>query len=455
MRTNKVAVRNPRGKTHEGGLADRLTLEQSFKRVLMNCLLWEKEFYEDGVDVAERLYAMATELGQVNPARANELVVEARVENGLRHAPLLCAVALAKVGVLEKETVTAICDRPDQMTELLALYSDKNDGNIRPLANAIKNGIAAAFQQFNAYSLAKYNRAGDSIKLRDALFLCHPKGMNETQQQAFDQLAEGSLPTPDTWEVALSAATDKRSEWERLLSENKLGALAYIRNLRNMREAGVPVSMVRHGLKSINTHRIFPYQLVTAGVQAEEFKRELENLLAECVDVHDYRLSGRTAIVLDRSGSMGCHSQEEIRDNGLRACALGMVAAEMCDDHDIIYFGNGQRYYNSDAGCTLTHNAGSLRGYQICDTYLSCNVGWGTDLGGTVKTLQGQDYDRVIVITDEQSASRVGAAPAKHSYMMNVASYRNGVGYNNGWNHIDGFSSNILKYILAYESQED
>ena len=35
--------------THEGARARRFTPEQELRRSLMNCLLWEDQFYEDGV----------------------------------------------------------------------------------------------------------------------------------------------------------------------------------------------------------------------------------------------------------------------------------------------------------------------------------------------------------------------------------------------------------------------
>jgi len=63
-------------------------------------------------------------------------------------------------------------------------------------------------------------------------------------------LVAGELATPDTWEVALSAgaSVDKREAWERLLAENKLGAQALLRNLRNMAEPGWTSSWSALGL---------------------------------------------------------------------------------------------------------------------------------------------------------------------------------------------------------------
>jgi len=47
-----------------------------------------------------------------------------------------------------------------------------------------------------------------------------------------------------------------------------------------------------------------------------------------------------------------------------------------------------------------------------------------------VKEVQGR-YDRLIVITDEQAADSV-PAPAATGYVINVASYKNGVGTGSG-----------------------
>ena len=44
--------------TREGARGKRFTPEMELKRALMNCLLWEDQFYEDGVTIAERIEAL-------------------------------------------------------------------------------------------------------------------------------------------------------------------------------------------------------------------------------------------------------------------------------------------------------------------------------------------------------------------------------------------------------------
>ena len=60
---------------HEGARGKRFTPEMELKRSLMNCLLWEDQFYEDGVSIAERIKALVP---KVAPERVAALAVAAR-----------------------------------------------------------------------------------------------------------------------------------------------------------------------------------------------------------------------------------------------------------------------------------------------------------------------------------------------------------------------------------------
>jgi len=75
----------------------------------------------------------------------------------------------------------------------------------------------------------------------------------------------------------------------------------------------------------------------------------------------------------------------------------------------------------------------------------------GTQLGAAIeRTKQIGKFDRMIVITDEQSRDTVGG-PSGRGYVINVASNRNGVGYGD-WTRIDGFSENVLRFIREIEA---
>ena len=77
----------------------------------------------------------------------------------------------------------------------------------------------------------------------------------------------------------------------------------------------------------------------------------------------------------------------------------------------------------------------------------------GTELGKAVAHMNRLPHDRLIVVTDEQSHDRVPDPVAAKAYMVNVASFRNGVGYGS-WTRVDGFSEGVLRFIAAHEGQE-
>src|SRR5665213_1011648 len=74
----------------------------------------------------------------------------------------------------------------------------------------------------------------------------------------------------------------------------------------------------------------------------------------------------------------------------------------------------------------------------------------GTYLGAALTQVEAdvrEGWDRLVVITDEQSHRSV-PAPKGNGYVINVASNRNGVGYG-PWTHIDGWSEAVIEYIAA------
>lgn len=74
-----------------------------------------------------------------------------------------------------------------------------------------------------------------------------------------------------------------------------------------------------------------------------------------------------------------------------------------------------------------------------------------TYLGEAVAFANSLSHDRLIVITDEQSHDPVPPPVCQHAYMVNVASYRHGVGYVNGWTRLDGFSEGVVRYLDEIE----
>ena len=426
LNTKKVNDR----KTHEGAVAHPINKEQELRRSVLSCMLWEGEFYESGVSIAQRISELAQ---QVSPAKVAKIAIEARNEMKLRHVPLLLARELARISYSgTANLLEEIIQRPDELTEFLTIYW--KEGKC-PISSQVKKGLGRAFTKFNEYSLAKYNRK-ETIKLRDVLFLSHAKPKDKEQEILWKKLIDDELKIPDTWEVELSASTDKKASWERLLKEDKLGALALLRNLRNMKEADVDEELVFEALEKMNVDRVLPFRFIAAARYAPNFEPQLESALFKGLS-EKTKWNGKTIILVDVSGSMDAPlSAKSDMTRMDAACGLAMCCRELCDNITV---------YTFSEDLVLVP---SRRGFALRDAIVDSQVHWGTYLG---KALEGikEKYDRLIVITDEQSHDTV-KYPKKNGYVINVASYKSGVGYGE-WVHIDGFSESILNYIEELE----
>ena len=434
--------------THEGAPASVVTPEQALRRSVLSCMLWEGEFYEDGAQIAGR---MAELVPRVAAAQVAALAVEARERMKLRHAPLLLVREMARHAThrgLVAETLARVVQRADELSEFVAIYWA---GGRQPLSAQVKKGLAAAFSKFDEYALGKYDRAG-SVRLRDVLFLSHARPADEAQAALWKRLAENKLATPDTWEVALSAAgraegAEKRAVWERLLAERKLGALALLRNLRNLHAAGVREELVLGALAAMKTERVLPFRFLAAARHAPQWEQALETAMfraleARSLDGRARMLTGHTVLLVDVSGSMESPlSQRSEMRRSDAAYGLAVLLREVAEKVTVHTFSNAVQRVPARRGMALR---GALDKSQPHA---------GTYLGAALKRVEGEHaegYDRMVVITDEQSHDAV-PAPRGKGYVVNVASNRNGVGYG-AWTHIDGWSEAVVDYIAELEA---
>lgn len=429
-------------RTHEGAPAVAIGPEQALRRSVLSCMLWEDEFYEDGVQIAGRIRELVPE---VEAEKVAALAVEARERMKLRHAPLLLGREMARHAShrgLVAETLARVIQRADELAEFVAIYWAQGR---QPLSAQVKKGLAAAFGKFDEYGLAKYDRAG-AVRLRDVLFLCHARPADEAQAAVWKRLAENQLATPDTWEVALSASgrdgASKREAWERLLAERKLGALALLRNLRNMHEAGVSEELVQAALEAMKTDRVLPFRFLAAARVVPQWEQALESAMFRALEGRAARLPGHTVLLVDVSGSMEAaisHRSEMRRTDA--AYGLAILLREIAEKVTIYTFSNEAKLVASRRGMALRDaldqsqpHGGTYVGKAIAQVERDCRTG----------------YDRMVVITDEQSHDQV-PSPRGRGYVINVASNRNGVGYGE-WMHIDGWSEAVVEFVAELES---
>lgn len=435
----RINTRNhvPAPRTEEGAVAQRINAEQQLRRSVMACLLWESNFYEDGVSIADRIKNL---ISKVDPETVADIALEAREDMKLRHAPLLIAREMARLEShrhLVSETLYRVIQRADELSEFVSIYwKDKK----QPLSGQVKKGLARAFTKFNEYALAKYNR-DNAVKLRDVLFLCHAKPADKAQEKLWKKLVEDKLATPDTWEVALSASKGeaKKAVWTRLLKEGKVPPLAFIRNLRNFVNEGVDSKLVKETFKTLNTDRLLPYNFVTAARFCPDYEPELEAAMLKCLEGAE-KIPGKTVLLVDVSGSMGGRLSTKGDTTCLdAACGLAILAREMFEDVQILTFSNE------------LVKVPARRGFALRDGIVNSQQHGGTWLGKSVETLNKvAEYDRLVVITDEQSHDTV-PNPKGRGYVINVSSNQNGIGYGK-WIHIDGWSEHVIRYLNTVEN---
>ena len=413
-----------------------MTPLQKLERSVMSCLLWEDQFYESGVAIALRIEELSR---AVAPGDLAAVAIRARTTMHLRQVPLLLLLVLVRTGAgkpgLVANTIADVIQRPDEVTRFVELYWRHGK---RPLAAQVKKGLAKAIRKFDAYQLAKYNRHAKAITLRDVLFLVHAKPDSAVQAETWRMLANGKLRAADTWEVALSKRADKRTTFERLIREHKLGYTALLSNLRGMQRAGVDAALIEEAiLARKGAERILPFRYVAAARAAPRFASALDVALGDSI-AELSNASGMTLILVDLSASMAelLGKRSDMR----RMDAAAALAAIWPGEKRVFSFSND------------LVEIPDCRGLAGIDAILRSQEHWKTYLGRAVADINARiPHDRLVVITDEQSSDPIPDPIAKRAYMINVASYENGVGYGR-WTHMDGFSENVLRFIEAFEA---
>ncbi|MEO1052394.1 MAG: TROVE domain-containing protein [Bacteroidota bacterium] len=301
--------------------------------------------YEKCNDKLNRIIEL---IGKVDPVFVAKLAIYAREQMYLRSVPLVLLAELSKIhcgnGLVGKTTARVI-QRADEITELLAYYQLANarsgDKKLNRLSKQIQRGLASAFNKFDEYQFAKYNRKAE-VTLKDALFLSHPKATSEDQQVLFNKIAKDELQVPYTWEVELSELgkikfesekerkTAVRAKWEELIGSGRLGYMALMRNLRNILQAEVKGSAIEKVVKTladpkeVKRSKQLPFRFLAAYNELQPMRvnyismvlNALEKAIQASADnISGFDLNTQVLIASDVSGSMfgGVGGKSKIR----------------------------------------------------------------------------------------------------------------------------------------------
>lgn len=346
---------------YEGEISYVLSAEMELYTAVV-CTLLNASNFETAEKRIERIRGL---MAKVSPVFVAGLAVYVREQMYLRSVPVMLAGELAKIhngDDLVGKTVGRVVQRPDEIMELLAYYQFINHRQdvkkLNRLSKQMQKGLSTAFNRFDEYQFAKYNNAHASIKLRDALFLVHPKAKNETQQAIFNKIATDSLAIPYTWETELSRlgqadfASPKekalafRAKWEKMIASQRLGYMATLRNLRNILKVNVSPGSIEQlcaqlsDEKAVQKSKQLPFRFLSAYREIKGIKSKSVPLILDALEDairHSVtRLAGfgaetRVVVACDVSGSMQIpvspNSNVQLFDIGL---LLGMLLQSKC-----------------------------------------------------------------------------------------------------------------------------
>lgn len=384
---------NEKKQTGTTNLAGGKAYKESTQLQLVSLLLTsfgDDKYYQKATDIFDKLDNLIAACDKEFCAKA---IVFARKQFGMRTITHYAASVLARyIGgkAWAKDFFRAVVNRPDDMTEIIACHLEHRK---QKTTNAMRKGFAEAFGRFDAYSLAKYKGENNVVKLVDVANICHPK---ETEKNggAITKLINGELKSFDTWESELSAVgndTDaKKAVWRRLLSENKLGYFALLRNLRNIIGLG-DAELKQTALSAllnenaIRKSLVLPFRFSTAYKELQSIDTDAMRYVSRACELacsNVPKLPGRTLVALDVSGSMMSVSD---------IAALFAAVLVKSNDCDIITFAERAQYKFVNPDDSLMTIKDGLR-----------FAGGGTNFAD-IFNVANKKYERVVLLSDMQA----------------------------------------------------
>jgi len=376
MRFNFLTKEKNKTVTYENAVAFTLTPEYELYAAVVTTGL-SASFYEKEIVRLERIKSL---IRKCNPVFVAKLAVYTRNDMHMRSVPLVLVVELAKIysgDSLVSKMIVNVIQRADEITELLAYYQLANERQevkkLHRLSKQVQKGLAQAFNRFDEYQFAKYNK-NTAVSLRDALFLVHPKAKDADQQVLFNKIATDTLATPYTWETELSqlgqtpfaSETERKSafalKWEELIMSNRLGYMATLRNLRNILEAGVSAVAITKvcaylgNAQAVAQSKQLPFRFLAAYREIQYVDSSFASMVLDALEtavahsaqnIKGFDVNTSIVIACDVSGSMqqpiSPKSKVLLYDIGLM---MGMLLQSRCDNVVSGMFGDRWKILN-------------------------------------------------------------------------------------------------------------
>lgn len=459
-------------KNKEGHTAYKLDDKTKLVTMALTTMLGEPKYYGDNTDELIQLAERLCDAGEGEFVA--KMAVWARTKGNLRsvsHA-LMAVVAHKCSGqtFIRRAARTIASQRGDDGTEMLATYKALYGNKVR-WPHAIQRGVRDALENTTPFAVAKYQSKNREMRLRDTLRITHPSPIRQDTNEAMGKAVDGTLQMPKSWETELSERGNTKEVWDELLREKKVGIMAQVRNLRNMLKVGADITPVIENLQNedvIRRSRMLPFRFLSAydelkraNLATSLITRALDTAMTlACANVE--RLPGKTAVMIDVSGSMSSQvsrrSTVSCRD---LAAVLGAMAGHISDDAWVCEFNNDARVVPM-VGTSILSDA-NLVSYAMGGTYMS--------VAFDALKASGFDADRVIVLSDNEVNGgwyRGNVGTIQH----NLEQYRKKVGHDVWCHAIDlqgygtaqfagpkvnimaGWSEQVLRFIALTEAGE-
>lgn len=368
-----------------------------------------------------------------------------------------------------RSVIDSVLYRADEPGEMLAYWMAQYG---RRVPKPVKRGVAdAATRLYTERAVLKYDTASHRVRFGDVLNIAHatpsPDKMwqGDLFQYALDRRYASESDIPEslrmvranrdlhvaddvaqwldpavlsaagaTWESALSAVggrVDKRKLWEAMIPS--MGYMALLMNLRNFDEAGISnktaneiiVKLVRED--EVAKSRQLPFRFLSAYKNAPSLRwgHALETAL-DLATTNIPALPGRTLILTDTSESMMSMVSEKSTVRCLEAAGLFASALALRNAGSVDMY----QYADRTAQIVVPKGGSALRMTAAILGHAN-QVGWGTDIAGSVRNTYRQ-HDRVVILSDGQGvnygttkASSVAASVPPHVpvYLFNIEGY--------------------------------
>lgn len=401
-----------------------------------------------------------------------------------------------------RAVVDSVLQRADEPGEFLAYWTSTYG---RKIPKPVKRGIADAVQRlYDERALIKWDSEARGFRMGDVLELTHASPKADWQGDLFKYAIDrrhgrgSEIPASlevlgvhaelMAWPVEKRRALFRRPEldsatsvlrqagmtwesvagwlqgpltaevWEALTPS--MGYMALLRNLRNFDQAGVSdevAELVAARLadpEQVARSRQFPFRFLSAyrAVQSLRWGHALEKALSASL-ANVPALRGRTLVVIDRSPSMfpGYHFSTPSKSDiscADQAAVFGCAVAMRAENATVAVYGGTSRLVEVPRGGSLLRFVDGLGG----------PIDY-TDTAAAVRSHYA-GHDRVLIVTDEQSASADAAAsvPAHVPvYVWNLNGHKYGNTPSGGRNRhtFGGLTDHAFRMVPLLESGRD